>query len=591
MKKLISILLIVAGCTPATIAQHEVEYRMLQPSIVPEISMPHVTTDAAVEAQPDLIVDFDEAMLTPSPQLNMLKNRTLPSDGFWYRRPNGTFYDSSNQTSSTKYVNVVVPMFIGLTWRNMAPNPTSVTWFHDLGRITPSADGNYTGRYLKLQEGYSYLMPKITNGVDTFFIGCKAGIKGAARIKTTDQLVDATHFDLNGGYYAAQYTTNASGSRVYFNPFGKYSTTTGGTTWKTKGLIEYFNYPMRSMMVDEIWWDYMSLTGTPFANNASLTLSIYKWDGTDQLIYRTTVDKNNITTSQSGSTYSIGQMHVKTQKKDVFGNKVPLVINTAFYIVIEGFDSADVNFSLYFANIGTSNNLTGYDFYPYGQIQPTRLMTVDTSGNDAGNKVMYNEAGGRQNNATMFLKLMFDVAACNSGFTTMTAPDEGGLIYTDINGTRYDYMQIYTTFPWKDEDDNEYYYFDDMPEWLMLEDVDDSNFASGSYVNVRLSAEPLPDGTDYREASFNIISDRGARGQITVTQGTKKEEPDPQPQPLEGDVNLDGQVNAGDISAIYGVILGSETDGDVIARADVNSDDNVNAGDISAEYDFILAGN
>lgn len=56
-----------------------------------------------------------------------------------------------------------------------------------------------------------------------------------------------------------------------------------------------------------------------------------------------------------------------------------------------------------------------------------------------------------------------------------------------------------------------------------------------------------------------------------------------------GDVNGDGNVNAGDVSAIYGVILGTETDPAVIERANINGDTVVNAGDISSLYEIILA--
>ena len=62
-----------------------------------------------------------------------------------------------------------------------------------------------------------------------------------------------------------------------------------------------------------------------------------------------------------------------------------------------------------------------------------------------------------------------------------------------------------------------------------------------------------------------------------------------QEEPLRGDVNLDGAVNAGDISAIYAVMLGTETDERIVERADVNGDGSVNAGDVSTEYALILA--
>lgn len=43
------------------------------------------------------------------------------------------------------------------------------------------------------------------------------------------------------------------------------------------------------------------------------------------------------------------------------------------------------------------------------------------------------------------------------------------------------------------------------------------------------------------------------------------------------------------MSAIYGVILGTETDPAVIERANINGDTVVNAGDISSLYEIILA--
>ena len=57
---------------------------------------------------------------------------------------------------------------------------------------------------------------------------------------------------------------------------------------------------------------------------------------------------------------------------------------------------------------------------------------------------------------------------------------------------------------------------------------------------------------------------------------------------LKGDVNDDDSVNAGDVSAVYNVMLGITTDEAIIARADVNGDNSVNAGDVSAVYEIML---
>lgn len=58
------------------------------------------------------------------------------------------------------------------------------------------------------------------------------------------------------------------------------------------------------------------------------------------------------------------------------------------------------------------------------------------------------------------------------------------------------------------------------------------------------------------------------------------------PETLLGDVNKDGQVNTGDISEIYQIILGNDlTNADA---ADINGDNAINTGDISALYLIIL---
>ena len=53
---------------------------------------------------------------------------------------------------------------------------------------------------------------------------------------------------------------------------------------------------------------------------------------------------------------------------------------------------------------------------------------------------------------------------------------------------------------------------------------------------------------------------------------------------IPGDVNGDGQVNAGDVSSVYEAILA----GIYTEEADVNNDGQVNAGDVSALYSIIL---
>ena len=56
-----------------------------------------------------------------------------------------------------------------------------------------------------------------------------------------------------------------------------------------------------------------------------------------------------------------------------------------------------------------------------------------------------------------------------------------------------------------------------------------------------------------------------------------------------GDVNLDGNVDSGDIMAIYLAMAGN-ADAELKVRADVNRDNSIDSGDVMAVYS-IMAGN
>ena len=91
----------------------------------------------------------------------------------------------------------------------------------------------------------------------------------------------------------------------------------------------------------------------------------------------------------------------------------------------------------------------------------------------------------------------------------------------------------------------------------------------------------------YQNTFFRAYIDPGANLVYPVQLYKQEGE---EPVGLVGDVNNDGSVNAGDVSAIYNVMLGVETDEGIIERADVNGDGSVNAGDVSNVYSIMLGG-
>lgn len=57
---------------------------------------------------------------------------------------------------------------------------------------------------------------------------------------------------------------------------------------------------------------------------------------------------------------------------------------------------------------------------------------------------------------------------------------------------------------------------------------------------------------------------------------------------IVGDINTDGEVTIGDVSALIDILLGSEVDLDMLIRGDLNKDGEVTIGDVSALIDILL---
>lgn len=87
--------------------------------------------------------------------------------------------------------------------------------------------------------------------------------------------------------------------------------------------------------------------------------------------------------------------------------------------------------------------------------------------------------------------------------------------------------------------------------------------------------------------TLRLVPVKSDYGDHTIALALRAHYPVTLPDVPDGDVNLDGTVNVGDIAAVYAVILA--TDLTNAARADVNADGTVNAGDISALYALILS--
>ena len=163
-----------------------------------------------------------------------------------------------------------------------------------------------------------------------------------------------------------------------------------------------------------------------------------------------------------------------------------------------------------------------------------------------------------------------------------TFPDEGGVMEKALE---YSDTTVYTRsiefFSWVPSGDGDwlvtYNGVDELPDWLDIELEDVEEYETGWGVNALVTADPLPEGTEFRKATvrFEIPGDYI---EYTFKQGVE-------PPSLYGDVNGDGEVNIADVNAVISCILSG---GQSIYNCDVNGDGEINIADVNAVITVIL---
>lgn len=162
----------------------------------------------------------------------------------------------------------------------------------------------------------------------------------------------------------------------------------------------------------------------------------------------------------------------------------------------------------------------------------------------------------------------------NGPLTQMTV-DEA---YVFAEG-KFDYIRLLYTIQTTDGNG---LYMNDIP--VQFDDF--GNWSCGKPVEL-LRDYMLQDGETYTlsfwaegcaNSQMYYLNNDGANYKVTFAYGIEDDKP-------QGDLNGDGQVNAGDVSELYSAILA----GNNSPNLDINHDGSVNAGDVSAIYSLILA--
>ena len=416
----------------------------------------------------------------------------------------------------------------------------------------------------------------------------------------TDILVSSKTFSLGGRngdqYYPMSYYSGAQpydpteeeGSGYWF---GKNGGTASG--YRLDGIAQAFEKPTAPYKLNQVVVDAAVLEVAEGAQ-VDMTCKIYKLDGIPA--YNDTAEA--VLPDEPGELIAMGRATVTPEtdattgglifftlygEEDGLEYDITPTIDFPILVVVDGYNDPEQEDLLNFSALISSDDEVDEGF---GELAYLKFGIPDEDGNldhyvYAGLNNFFT-SGAMKTGFTIFLsienpylKFYFDEEE-NGEYTF---PDEGGKFMKTFDGEDYDFI-VFESYE-ASADDNWYVTCndDEVPSWLNITLEDYMNEA-GEFTGIvfaNVTAEPLPEGMKGRKAVVRFEYD-GAYIDYTFIQG------DPEPAPLEGDVNHDGSVNITDVNLIIDMILS----GTFNADGDINHDGNVNISDINAEIAIIL---
>ncbi len=378
--------------------------------------------------------------------------------------------------------------------------------------------------------------------------------------------------------------------------FGKNAGTSGGNP--VDGIAQAFEKPTAPYLLKQVVMDCAVLE---VADQVDMTCRIYKLDEIPPYIE----DDEAVLPEEPGELIAMGRATVTPETEattgglvffTLFGEEDGLeyditpTIDCAILVVVDGYNDPEMENLTNFSAMVSSDMDVDEGF---GELAYLKLGVKDEDGNLdhyvwAGLNNFFT-SGAMKTGLTIFLStenpyLTYNYSAEDGEYTF---PVEGGLMRKEFGDHVCESIEFWS---WTPSADDEWFMScndEEVPEWLTIE-LEDIPAASGAFsglVNATVTAEPLPEGVEYREAivRFEIP---GNYLDYKFMQGTK---PEP-PIGLKGDVNNDGEINIADINALTEIILSgaASVDAETFWRADVAEDGELGIADVNALIALIL---
>ncbi|WP_407403246.1 dockerin type I repeat-containing protein [Sodaliphilus sp.] len=582
------------------------------------------TNVAKVEAKANKHLSADVANFKYAGEFGSFASRArkvaVKADGdVEYVRPDGSWWWSGDEDGHG-YHGLLLPAFAKTTWRNVSANPAAAyEWYtfaeydQNEGALFELASEDFdfeenTGysiykNFFMGSTGLSYFpalssyAPLLAQGEDEF------EYQGLVQYGGVPQIVaDTTTAELNV-YPVAQYdgfepSIANGGNNYYFNmayayfatPSWQYGANDPNALWLARVQK---NYPTASNAKVEAICQELEKPAAPYILNA------IKWNlgvNTDVEIPLTLKVRKINEDGTLGDYIAESEAVVPVSNPDDFGFEAVfpfytedelggmldgITIEDALFLELSGWQDAYENNQL---KIFTTPSVAGLESYvdKYNHFGSYAAVSFDMDGesyisyqgaafgyylDDSYTTVGYNYTF--QVDAEVEMPWLVVAAESNEFKMDAAGGEENFLVGSYKSGDEWDIWTV----------DGE-----ELPEWITFETTDRMTCQGHAYdyvTNVKLTAEALPAGVDYRECQIKFGFRDAWSEVITVSQGEKQEG-------LKGDVNGDGEVDVKDSAILINVVLGLDDAAKYAGRCDVDGNGEVDAADINALINIIL---
>lgn len=447
-----------------------------------------------------------------------------------------------------------VAPWMEFTFKNMSENPTTNKWhfnymssdvYRDLTEYADE-DGSYT---TELRPGYYLAAPTLVDEqmTDSFTIGYPGAYwdynsttyRTAFTTVNVDSISPKSFLNDHGSAGSKGYGWGSLSTGYLYGTGTLDATSSGRGIGVCKAMYQDYPKPMAPFYVEDIFVRLKSVNKKPLAEGKTLKMQVLetyvneegKIRETGDVIAELTATADDFEfasegTSQYSSTgvYASYKVTFAKKEKDDFGMEtvVPFVIDKAFRVKIIGLDEEGVDVGIQ-ASMGIDEEFSGlvdegvfqiyypdvdatYNHYYTGDAIPFGFTSMFDAVQVADELTNEDET----------------ITECN----ILKVSDDGTSCAVETTAGNLPGVYVYTAQPWTDTESHteEYYFAQDMPDWITTLNVDESKYQTEterSCLNiVGATCDALPTGTTGRYAIL-YIQGRGAVSEkpIIVVQG------------------------------------------------------------------------